>query len=193
MIGGVKVWMFNLKASSVKSKPDEIISTLEIKRGQTVADIGVGGGYFTLRFSESVGREGKVYAIDTNPEFLDFVEKNKGLGNIRTIHAADMSQIPKKALDIIFLRNVYHHLEDRVNYFKEASKYLKTNGVLAIIEYKECSGFRLGHLFTHPPHHHTSAEKINKEMDEAGYILYKTYDFLPEQSYNIYKKKMEET
>ena len=66
-----KAKMFNKKASDPKNKPDQIIETLGLQPGQTIADIGAGGGYFSLRFADAVGRKGVVYAIDTNPEFLE--------------------------------------------------------------------------------------------------------------------------
>ena len=53
--------MFNTKASNPKNKSDEIIKNLKILPGQNIADIGSGGGYFSFRFAELVGKEGKVY------------------------------------------------------------------------------------------------------------------------------------
>ena len=61
--------MFNRKASDPKNKPDEILEALELQQGQRVADIGAGGGYFSLRFAEAVGKDGRVFAVDTNPKF----------------------------------------------------------------------------------------------------------------------------
>jgi arsenite methyltransferase len=65
--------MLNKRASSAESKPAEIIKSLDIKKGDIIADIGSGGGYFTFEFSNEV--EGKVYAIDTNQKFLDYITR----------------------------------------------------------------------------------------------------------------------
>lgn len=117
----LKAKMFNRKASDPRNKPDQILEALELRQGQNVADIGAGGGYFCLRFAEAVGRKGKVYAVDTNLGFLEFIENNvkeRGLDNVEAILVAgeDLA-LPEESLDLIFMRNVYHHLTNRVEYF----------------------------------------------------------------------------
>ena len=85
-----KARMFNRKASDPKNKPDQILESLSLQQGQTIADIGAGGGYFSLRFANEVGSKGRVYAVDTNAEFLEFINKRadeKGLTNVKTILA----------------------------------------------------------------------------------------------------------
>jgi len=56
--------------SNPKSKPDQILEAIALKPGQNIADIGSGGGYFSLRFAKIVGQEGKIYAVDANQDFL---------------------------------------------------------------------------------------------------------------------------
>lgn len=68
--------MFNRKASDPKNKPDQILRILGLQPGQNVADIGAGGGYFSLRFAELIGKEGKVFAVDTNSKFLEFIKNS---------------------------------------------------------------------------------------------------------------------
>ncbi|HDJ24139.1 MAG TPA: class I SAM-dependent methyltransferase, partial [Candidatus Aminicenantes bacterium] len=108
-----KAKMFNQKAAAPKNKPDQIIEAIELKPGSSIADIGAGGGYFALRFAEIVGHEGKVYALDTNQEFLQFIQHNateKGLKNIVTILIEEKPRLPEGSLDVIFMRNITHHL-----------------------------------------------------------------------------------
>ena len=118
-----KAEMFNSKASDSKNKPDNVLKALELQRGQNVADVGAGGGYFTLRFAEIVGTDGRVFAVDTDQIFLDFVEKSakeKGLVNVETVLAAkDTAPLPERRIDLIFMRNVCHHLANRPEYFKK--------------------------------------------------------------------------
>lgn len=182
----LKAEMFNKKASDPKNEPDEIVHALELKVGQVVADIGSGGGYFTLSFAEAVGLEGLVFAVDTNLDFLEFVKKNakeKGLTNIITVPAKrDNPVLPEKAVDLVFMRNVCHHLPIRVDYFKRLGSMLKTNGRIAIVEYKDRGGLSFHRLFGHS----VPKETIMKEMGEAGYHLEKDLDFLPEQSFTIF-------
>jgi arsenite methyltransferase len=184
-----KAKMFNKKASNQKSKPNQILETLALQPGQNIADIGAGGGYFSQRFADAVGKNGMVYAIDTNPEFLEFImntTNEKGLSNIKTVLAAeDKLILPKKSLDIIFLRNVYHHLPNRVEYFRNLKEFLKSEGKIVIIEYKRGGPFSFQRIFGH----YVLKEKIVKEMGDAGYKLKNDYDFLPKQSFTVFSLK----
>jgi len=105
--------IFNRKASKPKSKSDQIIEDIVLKPGQNIVDIGAGGGYFSQRFAKIVGEKGKVYAADTNPEFLEFIKnaaKEKGLNNIIPIlFIKDSLDLPGKGLDFIFMRNGILH------------------------------------------------------------------------------------
>lgn len=184
-----KAKMFNKKASDPKNKPDQILEILALQPGQTIADIGAGGGYFSLRFADAVGKSGMVYAIDTNPEFLEFIRtsaEEKGLNNIKTtLVKEDKLTLPKKILDFLFLRNVYHHLQNRVEYFRNLKEFLKPDGKIVIIEYKRGGSFSFQRIFGH----YVLKEKIVKEMEEAGYQLKNDYDFLPKQSFTVYSLK----
>jgi arsenite methyltransferase len=185
----LKAKMFNRKAADLRNKPDQILEILQLKEGQNVVDIGAGGGYFSLRFATAVGSKGKVYAVDTNPEFLEFISNTataKGLSNIVAVLAKEDSLgLPEGSIDLVFMRNVYHHLQNRVEYFRRLSHLLMSNGKVAIIEYK-CGGcFSFRRLFGH----HVPVEIIICELTDAGLKLDMRYDFLPEQSFTIFSLK----
>ncbi|MCD6589964.1 class I SAM-dependent methyltransferase [Candidatus Woesearchaeota archaeon] len=183
--------MFNRRASAPKNKPDQIIEAIALRPGQSVADIGSGGGYFSLRFAKIVGEEGRVYAVDTKPEFLEYVKnsaKEKGLNNvIPTLVSGDKLGLPEKSLDLIFMRNVTHHLPNRVKYFKSLKRFLKPDGRIAIIDYKKGKILTFHRLFGH----YVPKETIIQEMKKAGYLLEKEFNFLPEQHFTIYAVKNE--
>lgn len=82
----------------------------------------------------------------------------------------------------IFLRNVYHHLPNRIDYFRKMAKVLKPDGKVVIIDYKPGGSFSFHRLFGHnvPP------RKIIEEMEAAGYQTGESYDFLPGQSFTIF-------
>lgn len=180
--------MFNKKAANPKNKPNQILDAMGLKPGHSIADIGSGGGYFSFRFAETVGEKGEVYAVDTNQEHLDFVGRNaeeRGLHNLMPISASEGSlNLPEKALDFIFMRNVTHHISDRAKYFKELSRYLKSDGRFVVIEYEQGRLISFRRLFGH----HVSKQTIVREMREAGYSLRKEFDFLPEQHFSIFAK-----
>jgi arsenite methyltransferase len=181
--------MFNRKASDPGNKPDLILESIALQRGQKIADIGAGGGYFTLRFAEITGNEGKVYAVDTKPDFLDFIKniaRKKNTNNVVTILSGeDKLDLPERELDFIFMRNITHHIPDRSKYFESLKKFLKPDGRIAVIEYKPTRSFSFRGMFGH----HVPKESIMEEMEEAGYSLEQEFDFLPEQHFTIYSKK----
>jgi arsenite methyltransferase len=182
----LKAEMFNKKASDPKNKPNLILEVLALQHGQKIGDIGAGGGYFSLQFAEAVGTEGRVFAVDTNPQFLDFIKKTakeKGLDNVVTILTErDKPSLLGENLDLVFMRNVCHHLADRAEYFKKLKQALKPEGRIAIIEYRRDKGFSFHRLFGH----YVPKEKIIKEMEQAGYQLEKDLDFLPEQYFTVF-------
>jgi arsenite methyltransferase len=182
-----KAKMFNRKAARSKSKANEIIDTLKIQPGQTIADIGSGGGFFTFLFSAQVGQKGRVYAIDTNKDFLEFITQQAtqlGYTNITTVLAIEQAiPLPPNSVDLIFVRNVFHHLQNRTQYFSEVKKLLTAKGRIVIIEYTP-SNSRFS--FHHRCGHHVAPEQIITEMNQAGLSVSASFDFLAEQSFTIF-------
>lgn len=186
IVNTIKARMLNRKASSAKSKSEEIIKALSLKPGQQIADVGSGGGYFSFLFARDVGREGKVYAIDTKKELLDFIRSNSdknGFHNIIPVLAED-NRFPlmSKKLDLVFLRNVYHHLPNREVYFSYLVKSLSTGAKIAIIDYDGRGKWSFHRLFCH----YVPKATIINEMTGAGYRLIEDHTFLPEQSFLIF-------
>lgn len=177
--------MFNRRASNPKNKPDQILKTLALTPRQNVADIGAGGGYFSLRFAELVGREGKVFAVDTNFGFLGFIKnscREKGLDNVETVLVTENNLTLPENVDLVFMRNVCHHIPNRPEYFRKLKNFLKPGGRIAIAEYRSAKSHSFRGIFGH----YVPKETIVKEMNEAGYQLQEDLDFLPEQSFTIF-------
>jgi len=168
-------------------KPDEVLRALGVRRGDRIADLGSGGGYFTFRLGKVTGPTGKVYAVDVDKGMNDYVAnraRQERRSNIEVILAKpDDPLLPESGVDIIFTTNTYHHLENRPAYFANASKYLRAKGRIAIIDF---SGKQWFEFFGG---HYTPAEVIKREMKEAGYVLQKEFDFLPKQYFLIFSKK----
>ncbi len=184
-----KAKMFNRKASKKKSKANKVIEILKIQKGYKIADIGSGGGYFTLRFAEKVSEKGHVFAFDINSEFLRYIDiqaRQNGLKNITTIQIDDESpKFPVTKIDIIFLRNVYHHLSDRINYLHKLHKLLDKNGKIVIIEHNGSGYLNFNKLFGH----FVDPNIIKNEMKNAGFLIENKYFFIKHQSFTIFKNK----
>jgi len=166
-------------------QPERVIGELGISSGQSIADVGSGGGYFTFRLSEAVGPKGRVYAVDVDADMNERLERlasKRGTRNVTTVLADyDDPKIPE-LVDMIFTSNTYHHIEERVAYFQRAAHYLKPSGRLAILEYKR-QGFLqrfLGHA--------TEADVIEAELKEAGYTLSAKHEFIEQQSFLIFDR-----
>lgn len=133
--------ILNREASSARSRPEEVLKQLRVSEGQAVADLGSGGGYFTLVFASKTGAAGRVYAVDVEKKYLDFIKrqaKRAGLGNIVLVLAdKGEADLPKAGLDLIFARNVFHHLPEPPDYCARLKKYLKPGGKVAIVEHKK--------------------------------------------------------
>ncbi|HDM09472.1 MAG TPA: class I SAM-dependent methyltransferase [Desulfobacteraceae bacterium] len=181
--------MLNREAASSKNESERIIESLRIQEGYRIADIGSGGGYFTLKFAKKIGKTGKVYAVDSQPKYLDFIRQQaerEGLDNIIFVLVAeDEVNLPEAALDLVFARNVFHHLTEPARYFRNLKRFLKPSGKLAIIDHKPKSGFSFVSIFRH----YTPERLILQEMEKAGYFLMESLDFLPEQTFNLFGVK----
>lgn len=164
-------------------KPSEVIDALKLKPGMAVADLGSGSGYFTRRFIEAVTETGMVYAVDVEPEMLAYAKESVVHMHIAytaefILAQPDNPKLPFESVDLLFVCNTIHHLEDRSKYFRDLKSSLKPGARIAIIDFypDERSG-DLGF----PKHHLVPQDTIVQEMTAAGYQLAREHSFLPKQ------------
>ncbi|MBE7410627.1 MAG: class I SAM-dependent methyltransferase [Leptospiraceae bacterium] len=185
--GKYKADFFNRHASDKESMPNEVIQNLKILQGESIADIGSGGGYFAFRFSKEVGANGKVYAVDTDEKLLSYIkneaEKEK-LSNIEFVLAKENDpNLKEKSINLIFIRNVYHHLPSPEKYFCNLKKALMKNGRIAVIDYRKTNFYSFTTLFNH----YTDPDKIKDNLVKCGLKRVEFFEFLPKQSFQIFK------
>ncbi|MDL2280706.1 class I SAM-dependent methyltransferase [Selenomonadales bacterium OttesenSCG-928-I06] len=181
-----KIEMFNKMAANPENKPKEIISVLDFKNGDNVLEIGVGGGYYANMIAQIIGPAGTYYGFEINEEFIDNLKQvnlASKYKNIKPIKITENS-IPKldKKMDLVFTRNSYHHLENRVEYFSNLKPLLNNDAKIVIID------FNKNHLTIKPDGHFVKKEVIVEEMTEAGYVLKTDYEILPFQSFLVFKQ-----
>ncbi len=185
--GKLKQWAYEGVNREQWQQPEKVIATLKLRPGDQVADLGAGSGYFTFKLAKAVRPAGKVYAVDIDREMIDQIAQRaqkESAQNIETVVAqADNPLLPKTGVDLIFTVNTYHHIDERVAYFKNLQKYLRPGGRIAVIDYDRRAWFE-GLL-----RHYTPTEFIKREMEQAGYALQQELDFLDRQSFLIFVVK----
>lgn len=156
------------------------IRALRIQRDQTVADIGAGSGYYTVRMAAEVGPRGKVYATDIQPGMLDILRRRvarEGLTNVETVLGQpDDPKLPADTLDLALMVDVYHELEAPQVFVRRLRSALKKTGRLVLLEYrKEDPRVPIR------PEHKMSIAEVKAELEPEGFKLVRVLNDLPWQ------------
>ena len=167
-------------------KPKEVIEKPAVTPGSRVADIGAGGGYFTWHLAGATGPSGRVYAVEIDDTALEIITtemKSREITNVVPIHAESSDAKLPEPVDLVFTCDTYHHMNDRVAYFRSLQRYLKHNGQVAILDYHP-HGFFSGLLG-----HGTAKEDVRREMESAGYRLTADYTIVENQHFQIFSRE----
>jgi cyclopropane fatty-acyl-phospholipid synthase-like methyltransferase len=162
--------------------PAKVIDALHLERGQSVADIGAGTGYFTVRLAKSAAVS-KVYAVDIEQSMVDYVRRRsmqEGLENVVAVLGTSASTNLPEPVDLILMVDTYHHIANRIAYFTALRKLMKPGGRLAIIDFKK------GVPGGPPDEFRFTSDQISSELEPAGFHLQTRHDFLPRQTFLVY-------
>ena len=127
-------------------KPELIMDALRIAEGDHVADIGAGGGFFTVRLARRVEADGRVYAQDIQQPMLEAIKRRvsrERLRNVETRLSTDTDlNLPTAALDAVLIVDTYQEIDepDRVTFLRSLALTLKPNGRIGIVNYKPGRG-----------------------------------------------------
>jgi SAM-dependent methyltransferase len=164
---------------------DVVIAKLALPPDADVGDLGCGPGLFAVAFAKACP-QGVVYASDIEPAQLDAVRAKihaSKLDNIVPVLASeDDPHFPPGHLDVLFIGDTYHHLDDRVAYTRRLMKSLKPGGRLVILDYKP------GKLAVGPPpEHKLAAGVMEKELEEAGWRRVERFDTHPYHDFEVWR------
>jgi ubiquinone/menaquinone biosynthesis C-methylase UbiE len=163
--------------------PDRVIAALNPQAGQSVADVGAGTGYFSVRLARAQP-EATVYAVDIESSMVAHLHKRAAAEHLKNIvpvqASADRTNLPQP-VDVALFVDVYHHLPKRAAYFRELKRALKPSGRVAIVD------FRKDAPAGPPVEFRFTAEQIVAEMREAGFRLETTHTFLPRQHFLVFQ------
>jgi len=170
-----------------EEQPEAMLDALEIAPGSTVADVGAGVGYHSLRLSKRVGPEGRVLATDIQPQMIRMLKQNARAAGVRNVEAVLSTQrdakLPAEAVDLILMVDVYHECSDPEAVLDNLFQALRPGGRLVLVEFR-------GEDPEVPikPEHKMTIAQVRREVEPRGFAFQKTLDFLPWQHIIIFEK-----
>jgi ubiquinone/menaquinone biosynthesis C-methylase UbiE len=184
--GGLE-WLFR-ETRIEEEQPEAMLDALKIPRGATVADVGAGAGYHSIRLARRVGPRGTVLATDVQPEMLRTLRANAraaGVTNIRPVLASQAdTKLPKGAIDLILMVDVYHECSDPETILRGLFAALKPGGRLVLVEFRGEDP-----LVPIRPEHKMTVEQVRREIEPQGFVLKdQPLEFLPWQHVIIFEK-----
>jgi len=148
-----------------------VMDMLGIQKGKSVADIGAGSGWFTVRAARRVGFGGLVYAVDINPEAITHIEaraKKENLSNVKTVLSEpDDPVLPAASVDAVLLLKTYHEVARPVELLRNLHGALREGAKIGVID-RNGNG----------ENHGVGSDVVIREAKEAGYELAGKYDFV---------------
>jgi ubiquinone/menaquinone biosynthesis C-methylase UbiE len=171
-----------------EEEPERMLDALDIKPGMTVADVGAGVGYTSMRIARRVGQNGHVLATDIQPEMIRKLKQNaKSMQKDKIITpilcTADDPKLPAGEVDLAIMVDVYHECTHPVETLRGIRKALKPQGRLVLIEFR-AEDPEVPIL----PEHKMTAAQAQREVEPQGFRLAKRHDFLPWQHILVFEK-----
>ncbi len=181
--------IFEGESREIFAQREEIVAACKLKPGMAVADIGAGTGLFTRLFAKTVGPQGKVYAVEIAPRFLEHIDKTckeQGLRNVTGVPATQTSvELPPASIDLAFVCDTYHHFEFPFRTLASIQRALRPGGRLVLIDFERIPGksteWVMGHV-------RAAKEVFQGEVLAAGFKLVEEPKFLKENYCLVFEK-----
>ena len=149
---------------------DRVMDLLHITPGKTVADIGAGGGWFSVRAAKRVTPTGRVIAEDINPKYIDYIRTratNEHLTNIITLLGTpDDPKLAPNSIDAALMLKVYHEIAHPEPVLASLRAALKPNARFGIIDRNGTGA-----------DHGLNEDILRKEVEANGFKQVARYDF----------------
>ena len=163
--------IFEEKGRDERLQINRVMDILKIQAGSSVADIGAGSGWFTVRAAKRVGSAGLVYAEDINPAAIAYIQERAqrdGVQNLRAILGKeDDPLLPDASVDAVLILKTYHEFANPVLVLKNLRKSLRPGALVGIIDRNGAGD-----------DHGVNREVVLDEAGRAGYVLVEQYDFV---------------
>ena len=169
-----------------EEKPDMSVEQLDLKSDDIVADIGAGSGYFSFRMAQKVP-EGKVYAVDIQPEMLEavaFLKEKNNITNVETVLGQeDNPNLSPASIDLALMVDAYHEFAYPREMMEGIVRALKPGGKVVLLEYRKENP-----MIMIKPLHKMTEKQVKKELQAVGLKWQTTKEFLPEQHFLVFNK-----
>lgn len=190
-IAGVMGWQgagwLERTEREIEEEPDKALDAIGVRAGASVADVGAGSGYFTVRLASRVGPAGRVYATDIQPEMLKMLGvrlDRERVTNVTLVQGSpDDPMLPDGAIDLILMVDVYHELANPQRILRGLHRALRPGGRLVLLEYRKEDPrvpIRIEHKMT--------VREAKLELEAEGFKLVRVDDVLPRQHILVFTR-----
>jgi ubiquinone/menaquinone biosynthesis C-methylase UbiE len=162
------------------------VRALGLRRGQVVAEIGAGPGYFTPRLARAVGPSGHVYAVDPEAAVLDVLRRRLARTRVRNVTPVlsrdDDALLPEGRCDLALLINVYHHMRQGAAFLRRLVPALPRHARVINIDWDEKSEWGP------PPRRRVPRARFLRDARRAGLRLVDEHRILPHQYFLVLRR-----
>jgi SAM-dependent methyltransferase len=172
-----------------EERADLLVPSLKLQRGDVVADIGCGSGYYTRRLAKAVGTNGTVFAVDIQPEMIELLTHKlaaENIFNVKTVLGTITDpKLPPDSVDLILMVDVYHEFDHPFEMVEAMCRALKPGGRMVFVEFRaEDPQVPIKRV------HKMSEAQVRKEMSGHPLEWVETIGTLPQQHIIVFRKKL---
>lgn len=175
-----------------RQKPVELLESIGVEPGETIADIGTGVGFMLPYMIDAVGPSGRVYAEDIQDDFLEKVKQKTaehGWKNVEIVKGAQKDvDLPENSVDLAFILDVYHHLNYPEETMATVYEAVKPGGRLAVIDFYRSREHPRMSEERRKNHIRLDRDGFRNEIESVGFKFDRTFDHLPYQYVLMFRK-----
>ncbi len=183
---------FETESREIYAQREAILAEVGLEPGMAVADVGSGTGLFLKPFSDAVGPEGKVYAVDLAPKFVGWLRgraAREGLRNVEVVQCSERSsELPPGSVDLVFVCDTYHHFEYPRNTLASLHAALRPDGELVIVDFHRIEGVSRQWMLDHV---RAGEEVFTAEIEAAGFERVARNTDLLEENYILRFRRLD--
>lgn len=163
---------FEVESREVFAGRKAVVTAIQLKPGMRIGDVGSGTGLYLAPFSQAVGENGRVFAIDISPRLIEHIQKrvaSEKMANVAVVRSTEKSiTLPEDSVDRIFICDTYHHFEYHVAMLESIRSALSPEGELIVIDFERIPGKSREWTLNHV---RAGKDQVRKEIEAAGFTF----------------------